>query len=190
MSWLAEKNRLQNLAKTLDPAIRLTTKNGWFWRALAWLLFILTFGRFTRETFLRDFATTIGHIQAYPEEWDAVTVERVMYHEGRHTRQARVCSLGIHPMAGLPLMGILYGLVPIPVLGAFFRAWFELDADSFFWRHALANDLMDVDTVRWRAKTFAETISGPAYFWSVWRSLAVWWFRRKAEKVIAEYLSI
>jgi hypothetical protein len=189
MSWVTEKERLQDQVRVLDPAIRLTTKNGWFWKALAWLLFVLTFGQFKREAFLTNFATTIGHIQAYPEEWDAVTVERVMWHEGRHTRQMRVCGFGIHPMAGLPIMGVLYGLVPFPVLGAFFRAWFELDADSFAWRHALATGSMNAATIRWRAQAFAETISGPAYFWSVWRGLAVWWFVRKAEQVIAEHSS-
>lgn len=190
MSWLADKERLQIEARKFDPAVRLTTKNGWFWAALAWLLFILTFGKFKREDFLTQFATTIGHVQAYPEGWNVDTVERVVVHESRHTFQARVCGFGIHPMVGLPVMAVLYGLVFFPTLLAVLRTWFELDADRAVWRSGLSKGVMNADMVRWRAQVFAETVSGPAYFWSLPRSLAVRWFLRAAEKVIAEHTVI
>ena len=187
MSWLAEREQLQEEAQGFNKTIRLTSKNGWFWKAIAWILFVVSFGRFKREDFLVHFATTIGHVQAYPEEWDAATVRRVMVHESRHCFQARVCGFGIHPMVGLPIMTLFYAFLPLPMLLAFFRAWFELDADRTSWRYQLAHGTADADTIRWRAQNFAETISGPAYMWSVWRSLAVRWFLREAEKVIAEH---
>jgi hypothetical protein len=187
MSWTIERDRLQAEARRLDPAIRLTTKNHWFWGAIAWLLSILTLGKFKREAFLTRFATTLGHIQAYPEGWDVAAVERVLIHESRHSRQARFCGFGIHPAIGLPLMAVLYLLLPLPTILAVFRLWFELDASRAFWRHALANGTMDAATVRWRARSFAETVSGSVYFWSTWRGLAVRWFGREAEKVIAEF---
>lgn len=188
MSWTDDRERLQAEARKLDPAIRLTTKDSRFWRMLAWILFILSFGKFRREDFLTLFATTLGHVQAYPREWGTASVERVMVHEGRHSWQARICGFGIHPVAGLPLMAVLYGLLPLPALLAVFRAWFELDADRAYWRHGLTNGTMDATGVRRRAQSFAETISGSAYLWSVWRGLAVRWFMRAADKVIAEHL--
>lgn len=186
MSWLEERDQLQEEARKFDRSIRLTSKNGFFWKAVAWLLFIVSFGQFPRERFLTWFATTIGSVQAYPAEWDAGTVRRVMVHESRHCFQARVCGFGIHPMVGLPVMMLLYAFLPLPALFAFFRAWLELDADKASWRHQLANGLADATTIRQRAQAFAETVSGPAYVWSVWRSLAVKWFLGEAEKVIAE----
>lgn len=187
MSWLAEREKLQEEARAFDKSVRLTTKNGWFWKAIAWVLFILSFGKFKREEFLTRFATTIGHIQAYPEGWDAGTVRRVMVHESRHTFQARICGLKSHPIIGLPIMGLLYGFLLFPTLLAFCRAWFELDADRASWRHQLSNGLARPEDIRARARSFAETISGPAYGWTIWRSLAIRWFAHEAEKVISEY---
>jgi hypothetical protein len=189
MSWLVEQMQLQEEVRSFDRSIRLTSKNGWFWKVVAWALFIISFGKFKREDFLTRFATTIGNVQAYPEEWSVATVRRVMVHESRHCFQARVCGFGIHPMAGLPVMTLLYALLPLPMFFAFFRCWFELDADRTEWRYALAHGSADAAVIRWRAQNFAETVSGPAYMWSVWRSLAVWWFTREAEKVIAEHQS-
>jgi hypothetical protein len=186
MSWVSDRERLQDEARELDPAIRLTTKSSRFWGILAWLLFVLSLGRLKRESFLGKFATTLAHVQAYPESWDTESVERVMIHESRHTRQARICGFGIHPIVGLPLMGILYGLVFLPALLAIFRLWFEMDADRAVWRHDLENGALDAEGVRRRALSFAETVSGPSYLWSTWRGLAVWWFGRSVEKVISE----
>jgi len=190
MSWTADRERLQAEVRKLDPAIRLTTKNSWFWKVLAWILFIMSFGKFKYKDFLTRFATTLGHVQAYPKEWNTASVERVMIHESRHSWQARICGFGIHPIVGLPIMAILYGFLLFPVLLAVFRVWFELDADRAYWRYGLANRTMSADGVRWRAQSFAETISSPAYMWSIWRRFAVWWFGRTAEKVIAERSNI
>jgi hypothetical protein len=90
-------------------------------------------------------------------------------------------------MVGLPIMTLLYAFLPLPMFFAFFRCWLELDADRAEWRYALAHGTADAAAIRWRAKSFAETVSGPAYMWSVWRSLAVRWFLREAEKVIVEH---
>ncbi len=189
MSWLMEKETLQEKARKFDQSIRLTSKNGLFWRVVAWLLFIVSFGKFKRESFLENFATTIGHVQAYPASWPTASVERVMVHESRHTRQARVCGFGIHPAVGLPLMAVLYGLLPLPSLLALARLWFELDADKAYWRFALANGSLGPDDIRRRAESFATTVAGPAYFWSTWPSFARRLFAKEAEKVISEHLA-
>jgi hypothetical protein len=190
MSWLTEREQLQNEVRQFDKTVRLTSKNGVFWKLVAWALFILSFGKFKREDFLTRFATTIGNVQAYPETWDVASVRRVMVHESRHSFQARVCGFYIHPMVGLPIMTLLYALLPFPVLFAFFRCWFELDADRTAWRYELAHGTADAAYIRYRAQHFAETVSSAAYMWSVPKNWAVRWFLREAEKVIAEHQAV
>lgn len=187
MGWTSDKERLEELAHDIDPAIRLTTKNGWFWKAIAWILFIITFGRFKREMFLEEFATTIGPIQAYPEAWSAAQVEGALPHEGRHTRQARAFGLFLHPWVGLPPMAVAYLLLPLPMGFAVCRAWLELDADRCRWRVMLAQGA-EPDHVRERAASFAETVSGAAYAWSMPAADIKAWFLGEAEKVIADHL--
>ena len=186
MSWLIEREQLQQEARQFDKAVRLVSKNSWFWKAIAWVLFIVSFGQFNRDSFVNSFGTTIGHIQAYPESWTAAKVRALLPHEGRHTFQARVCGFGIHPMVGLPIMFLLYIFLVFPIYLAFFRLWFELDADRAAWRYALSKGTTAVNSIRLRAVGFAELLCTSAYTWTAPRKLAIWWFSRAAEKVIAE----
>jgi len=186
MSWVTDKEQLQAEVKQIDSSVRLTTKNGRFWHFLAWCLFLLSFGKFKREDFLTGFATTLGNVQAYPESWSTSDVRRVMIHESRHSWQARMCGLGIHPMVGVPVMGLLYLLLPLPVGLAFFRFWFELDACRTSWRHALVNGLETPDMIRSRATNSAKRLASPAYLWTVWKSFAEAQFAKEAEKVITK----
>jgi hypothetical protein len=186
MTWTGDKERLEKLAKGIDSSVRLTTKDSWFWKAIALILFLITLGQFKRERFIKSFATTIGPIQAYPSTWPAGSVERVLVHESRHTQQARKFGLGIHPWVGLPFMAIFYLLLPLPVFFAVFRCWMELDASRFSWRHMLKNGAPD-HWIRYKADSFAKKVSGAPYAWSLPRSWAVKWFKGEAEKVIAEH---
>jgi hypothetical protein len=186
MGWTADRERLEHLAHGIDPAVRLTTKNGWFWRTIAWILFLATFSRFKRERFLQGFATTFGPVQAYPEEWPADSVERVLVHESRHTRQSRVFGLFIHPWVGLPLMALCYLLLPLPAGLALMRAWLELDADRFSWNFQLSHGASP-DDIRARAGSFAETVSGAAYAWALPGSWLRSWFLKEAEKAIGQH---
>lgn len=184
MSWVNDKERYQAIARKIDSSVRLTTKDGWIWKAIAWILFIVTFGKFKRERFLENFATTLGPVQAYPRSWPALR-EGTLVHESRHTHQARWFGLGIHPWVGLPLMGLFYLLLPLPLGLAYFRYRLELDADRAKWKFWLAGGRTP-DEVRARAKKFAETITGVAYAWSWPRKWAVRGFLKAAEKVIEE----
>lgn len=186
MNWTSERTQLQFEALGFDQSIRLVTKNHWFWKVAAWILFILSFGQFKREKFLTQFATTLGHIQAYPEEWSVDSVRRTLPHESRHTNQFRICGFGIHPMVGLPLMTLLYGLFVFPIFFAFFRFWSELDAEQASWRYAMAHGA-SFNYIYQQAEWFAELISGPSYLWAVWKPLATWLSFLVAEKVIAEF---
>lgn len=185
MSWVSEKDRLEKIAHEFDPAIRLVTKDSWFWKALAWLLFIVTFGATSRTRFLERFATTIGPVMGFPAVWTAAQVEALLPHEGRHVYHARVLGFYIHPWIGLPLYFILYILVPIPVGFSICRALFELDADRASWLYWYRKGVWDAHMVRARAQAFATTVAGSAYGWSLPGPLVRWLFGRAAEKVIA-----
>lgn len=188
-TWTVDRERYQNLAASIDRAVRVTTKDGWFWRALAWLLFLISFGNFKRERFLTGFATTIGPVQAYPREWPDLN-EGLIVHESHHTKQARWFGLFIHPWLGLPLFGLLYLLLPFPILLAYFRYRFELGADKARWRYELgkADTLWERERVKSNitasAERRAKTLSGWSYIVAWPRPLASWGYRRAATKVI------
>jgi hypothetical protein len=185
MSWTSQKTRLELVARAIDPAVVLMTKNGRFWRALAWVLVIVTFGGVSRKRFLENFATTFGPVQAYPEVWSAATVESVIIHESRHTRQARWFGFGISPWVGLPLMGVAYLLFFFPIGLAWVRYRLELDAEVARWRFMLLSGA-NPNLIRMHAQNFASLVSGRAYFYSWPASWAKWGFVRKAEKIIAK----
>jgi hypothetical protein len=183
MSWTKDKEELQTKAREIDSSVILTTKNSLFWKMIATVLYWLSFGYFKKDTFLKKFATTLGNIQAYPEEWDTATVESVIIHESRHTAQARWCGLGIHPLVGLPIMSLLYLLLPIPMFGALFRTWFELDAERKVWKYYLAKGVQD-SWVLQDAERFAILVAGPSYLWAFYKPWNVAWYTKAAQKVI------
>lgn len=184
-SWLEKKDYYEGIAKKIDSSIILTTKDGWFWKAISWVLFIVTFGSFKREKFLQHYATTIGPIQAYPKEFSDIS-EGMIVHEGRHTKQARWFGLGIHPWVGLPFMMIAYIFLFFPIGLALFRYLLELDADKTSWKYMLENNLADEQYILQRAESFAEKVSGAPYGWSWFRKFVVSGFRKAAIKVIEE----
>ena len=186
MSWLDEHARLEAIARAIEPTVRLTSKDGRFWRILGRLASLVTLGGISVEVFLRDYATAIGPLQGYPRGWSVERVERTLVHEARHTRQARWCGFGIHPWLGLPLMGVLYFAAPLPAGFALARFLFELDADRASWRHALASGASP-DWVRARASEFAGRVCSGHYGWPLPRALGVAWFGRSAERVIARH---
>lgn len=188
-SWLNKKKELQTYARSIDKAIILTDKSSWFWTAVAWLLFIISFGKSDRERFLKSFATTLGPVQAYPSTWSADSVKRVIAHEGRHTIQARWFGLWISPWVGLPFMGLAYALLPIPAGLAYFRFKLELDAEKFSWRWNLKEGLITEDEVSWRAATFAATVSGVDYLYPWPQAWVMDAFDEAAGEVLAEWSS-
>jgi hypothetical protein len=184
--WLGERARLEALARAIEPSVRIQTKDGAHWRALAWLAAVATGGGISRRTFLEDYATTLGPLHGYPAGWSAERVEATLVHEARHTRQARWCGLGLHPWLGMPLFAALYLALPLPVGLGLARLLFELDADRAGWRHALAAGATP-DAVRARAREFAGRVCSGHYGWPVPRRLGTALFARAAERVIAEH---
>ena len=185
-SWVHDKKRLTALAHTIDKSVRLYTKDNWFCKVLAVLLHGLTFGGMSYRVFLDRFATTIGPLQFFPAAWNAAQVERVVVHESRHTRQARWFGLGIHPWIGLPVFGVLYLLVFLPIGLAFFRALFERDAMRYELRWHYRKGSMTKEQVIERATRFGNTVCSSKYGWALPKAWGVRWFESAAERIVAE----
>jgi hypothetical protein len=184
-SWTVERARLEQVARAIEPCVRLQTKDAWIWKLLGALASVATLGGISYRRFLEDFATTLGPLQGYPAAWSVERVEAILVHEARHTRQARWCGLGIHPWLGLPLFAVLYLALPLPMGLAWLRLLFELDADRAAWRHALRRGASP-EEIRARARAFARVVCSGAYGWSLPRRIGVRVFERAAERVIAE----
>lgn len=189
-SWIDQKERYRILARSVDAAVILVTKSNAFWRAIAWSLWLITAGKFARQWFLEQAATTLGPIQAYPEQWPDIPL-RLLYHESRHTRQARWLGLGLSPWIGLPLMGVAYLLLPLPMGFAAARFYFERDAELFALDRLRAETptgaisasnpetgwSMGYQDVRDRLDAFADRLSSWNYAWAWPRS----WAKRSLE---------
>lgn len=185
MSWVEDRARYEAVAHEVEPSVVLTTKDTWFWRAIAWFLSAITFGAFPAERFLTRFATTLGPIQAYPRGWGRLS-DGLIVHESRHTRQARWCGLWTHPWVGLPIMGVLYLLLPLPIGLAWFRYRFELDASAAKWRHMLKVGTAP-SIVKAEAERFAAVVASAAYGWPWPKPWVLWGFRRKLKRVMTQH---
>jgi hypothetical protein len=90
-------------------------------RAIHYALLGLTLGRM--RSYLDSFQTTIGATVYVTSDWDARDPDHryvTLRHEAVHLRQFRSFTL--------PVMAVLYLLVPLPMGLAWCRAWFEKQA--------------------------------------------------------------
>lgn len=181
MSWTKQKQRLQKFAQQYDKSIILVTKNSWFWHALAAILAF--FHIQTKEQFLKHYATTIGPVQAYPEEWLVSSVEETLVHESEHTHQCRMFGFMIHPWVGLPFMGIFYLLIFFPILLAYARYRMELGAEKVRLEWMLDNNIPTIGVLT-RAEHFAEAVASWRYGKSMPSTIVHRGFRKMAEKII------
>lgn len=189
-SWVTEFSRFQMEAKQFDPSIKLKTKDNTFSYIIAWILYIISFTKITREKYLKETATAIGNIHYYPKEWTVNKVERVMPHEARHTYQARWFGFGSHPMAGLPLMAVVYFLLPIPIYFAFGRFLLELDADKAKYRYMLDKQgagTYTVAAVVRNALHRLKIMNGPLYVWAMNYKISQTLYLRAVERILNEY---
>ena len=185
-SWVEHQEELLSLAHTIDPAVRLHTKDNWFSNALATIVMLVTFGGMSREDFLKNFATTIGPLQFYPRAWRIAQVERILVHESRHTKQSRWFSFGIHPWVGLPFYAITYLLLFFPLELAFFRAWFERDALKFELKWHYRRGAIGRTEVCTRATNFGNTVCSGKYGWSLPKKWGVPWFEKVPDEIFKE----
>lgn len=187
MSWLQDKDRLQNVAQTFDRSIKLCTKDNFLNRAIAWILFVITFGQMKRETYMQRFATTFANYHCYPKEYTTGQVEALLPHESRHTKQFRALGLFIHPLVGfLPAM-LVYLILPLPILLAYGRFYIEYDADRASYRYKLRYLGYTQSSILSSAARKGEVVSGASYFWCWPRPWAKKAYFNLATKVINEY---
>lgn len=184
--WLEHKEVLTSLARKIEPHVVLVSKRAWPFVISAWVLFIITFGRFPRKKFYDEWATTLGPLIGMPECWDYQTAMEVVIHESRHARQGRWCGFGLTPWIGFPILFLVYIVIFFPVFLAFGRYWMELDADAFAWKYYLEKKQMTAQNIRDEAKRRAESISSIDYYWAVPKSVALRGYQKRAEKVIAQ----
>lgn len=190
-SWVLQKDELEALAHQIEPTVKLRTRDHWVIKTLSWLLWVVSFGKFDRHRFTRDFATTIGNYHFYPEQDTAHTVANTLLHEARHTRQFRIAGLFIHPLLGVPGMFVLYCLFPLPILFAFGRLFLEIDADITRWRMLMQMGYYPRDIraeqsyqmLLWAAKQRALSVAGWGYLKTVPESWAVHFYQKAAVKL-------
>lgn len=193
-SWIDRREHYQALAREFAPSVVLTTKDHWLWRVIARLLWLASCGRFAPSTFLQDYATTLGPIQAYPSSWPELS-RPLLVHECRHTGQCErlgwlIPVIGwtharVRTWVGLAPMGLLYVLLPLPMGLSYGRLRLELDAERESWRASLQRRWLTPRQVRARAATFADRLSSAHYLWTWPRPWTRALARRAAEQVIA-----
>ncbi len=184
MSWWGKRALYNAMARNVEPAVRLTTKDHWVWGVIGALVHVCTFGGTTRHEFLTRYGTTIGPVVAVPREWPSLSPGFIV-HEATHAADMRRASFGIHPWAGLPFYGLAYLLLPLPMGFAFFRYWLELRADRAAWRHELRRGHRSPDGVTKRAQQRGDALKGGAYgFAWLW---ARGGYARAAKAVLEEF---
>lgn len=189
-SWTQRYFSLLKYAKTLDSSITLYTKDNCFSYMIAWVLFIFSFGKFKRETYLKESATTIGNLHFYPKEWTGFEVESTLPHEARHTWQFKLCGFYIHPLVGLPLATLLYIIFPFPIGISFFRFWSELDADKFSYKNFIKRNDCNYPVNPWCRKEIlkcalsrANSLSSVMYFYSVPNWFSKYFYNRMVVEI-------
>lgn len=104
------------------PPVRVVRKRAyWHQRAADVALRIVTLGG--QRAYLTSYVTTLGHVIYVPDDFDEWPVAHrceVLRHEAVHVAQFE--------RLGWPLMALLYGLLPLPLGLAWFRARLEWEA--------------------------------------------------------------
>ena len=147
----------------------------WHQRAAGKALFLITFGG--QKTYLSHYVTTLGHTIYVPDdfdEWRAEYAIEVLRHEAVHIAQfERYGWIG---------MILLYGVLPLPVGLAYFRARLEWEAyEETLWATAELEGLDEARSPELRRK-LVRRFTGPDYAW-------MWPFPRMVEGWIDKTLA-
>lgn len=183
-SWVDKHQFYTDLAREVEPASLLVTKDHWIWAVMGYALAIVTFGKRSKKQFVEEIATTVGPVMAYPRQWEALS-RKLIKHEARHARQSRWFGLGLSPWLGLPFMAIFYLLLPVPVLGALARFLLERDADRESWKFQFRRG-KSYAHVRNRAVAFSLLVCGSPYAWCLPKKLGTKLFVKAFQKTAAE----
>ncbi len=144
-------------------------------RAIHYALIAVTFGRM--RTYLDSFQTTIGKTVYVTSDWDDWPADRryvTLRHEAIHLRQFRKLTL--------PVMAVIYLLLPLPMGLAWGRAYLEREAYAESIRAAA--EVWGSAAVRDASyrRHVIEQFTGPSYGW-------MWPFRNHLEGWYDEILA-
>jgi hypothetical protein len=166
---------LHDFAQRPKP-IRVVKKSAyWHQRAAGMALFVITFGG--QRTYVSHYVTTLGHTIYVPDDfddWSPSHAIEILRHEAVHVSQfERYGWLG---------MVILYGMLPLPMGLAWFRARLEWEAyEETFWATAEIEGIDAARSPELRAK-IVRRFTGPDYGW-------MWPFPRTIERWIDQTLA-
>lgn len=193
-SWTDKLPEYEQRAHEVCDLAILKTKDGRFWQVVSWLLYLLSFRQFSRQTFLERFATTMGPIQAYPSSWKGISALLVT-HESQHCQQCLFAGWfvpvfgwffgrRVRIWVGLLPMAFVYGLFPLPLFFAWGRFRLELDAERRAWQAALDNGWLSPERIIQRADEKGELVASWSYLRSWPKKWAVQSFQRRAERLV------
>jgi hypothetical protein len=119
MNAESELSELIEYAKSIG--VKIKYKQGWFWKTLAVIVNIVTFGG--SKTFLTDYTTTLYKTIFVPLSWDQWPSQgklEILTHELVHVKQAKTWTY--------PIFVLSYLLFPLPFGLAWARYRFEREA--------------------------------------------------------------
>jgi hypothetical protein len=158
------------------PGFRIVRKDqSRFHRAIHLGLIAVTFGRM--RSYLDSYQTTIGKTVYVTSDWDEWPADRryvTLRHEAIHLRQFRKLTL--------PLMALIYVLLPLPMGLAYGRAWLEKEAYAETIRAAAEVWGPDVPRRPDYRKYVIDQFMGPSYGW-------MWPFRKRLDRWYDEVLA-
>ena len=165
-------DRYERLVATLReelPGFRIVRKDqSRLHRAIHRVLIVVTFGQM--RDYLENYQTTIGKTIYVTSDWDDWDADRryvTLRHEAVHLRQFRKLTL--------PVMALLYILIPLPMGLAYCRMRLEREAYAETIRAAAEVWGRDFPAgASYRARVIAQ-FTGPSYGW-------MWPFRRSMER--------
>jgi hypothetical protein len=167
-----EMDRYDALVRALGaeiPGFRIVRKDrSRLHRAIHYTLVAVTFGRM--RSYLDSYQTTIGKTVYVTSDWDDWPADRryvTLRHEAIHLRQFRRYTL--------PVMALLYVLLPLPLGLAWFRARFEQEAYAETIRAAAEVWGPEHPRRPDYRKYVVDQFVGPSYGW-------MWPFRRSVER--------
>ncbi len=174
------KDALVNLLKDFETRrepIRVVKKSAyWHQRAAGRALFLVTLGG--QRTYLSHYVTTLGHTIYVPDDFDSWPADHaleVLRHEAVHVSQfERYGFIG---------MVLLYGILPLPMGLAWFRARLEWEAyEETLWATAEIEGIEAARSPALRAK-IVRRFTGPDYGW-------MWPFPSMVERWMDQTLAV
>lgn len=161
------------------PKFKLRPKgSSYFMRAIDCLLWFITFGRM--KSFMSSFTTTIGYTVYTPTawgDWSERSRVAILRHERVHMRQRKE--------KGAFWFSASYLLLPFPVLWAYYRMKYEMEAYEesmrVLWEYKGAEAFDDT-----RRAAMIGHFTSAEYFWMwPWRKRIERWYDGVVKRIVA-----